>query len=60
MENIKILREKTGAGIGDCQAALTEAGGDIDKAVEILGKKALPRRPNEAIAKRAKASLNWR
>jgi len=48
MEKLKILREKTGAGIGDCQAALTEVGGDIDKAVEILRKK--------GIAKAAKRS----
>lgn len=33
------LREKTGAGLGDCKAALEEAGGDLDKAVEIMRKK---------------------
>lgn len=33
------LREITGAGIGDCKATLEEAGGDIDKAVEIMRKK---------------------
>jgi elongation factor Ts len=33
------LREKTGAGIMDCKKALAEAGGDQDKAVEILRKK---------------------
>jgi elongation factor Ts len=31
-----VLRERTGAGMMDCKAALTEAGGDMDKAVEIL------------------------
>ncbi|ADU96064.1 translation elongation factor Ts [Thermovibrio ammonificans] len=36
---IKELREKTGAGIVDCKKALQEAGGDIEKAVEILRKK---------------------
>jgi len=36
---IKELREKTGAGIVDCKKALVEAGGDIEKAVEILRKK---------------------
>ena len=41
MEKLKILREKTSAGIADCQAALTEAGGEIDKAVEILRKKGI-------------------
>jgi elongation factor Ts len=33
---VKELREKTGAGMMDCKAALQEASGDIDKAVEIL------------------------
>ena len=35
------LREKTGAGMMDCKKALTEAGGDLDKAVEILRKKGI-------------------
>jgi elongation factor Ts len=33
---VKALRDRTGAGMMDCKAALQEAGGDIDKAVEIL------------------------
>ena len=33
---VKELREKTGAGMMDCKNALTETGGDIDKAVELL------------------------
>ncbi len=33
------LREMTGAGLSDCQAALTESNGDLEKAVEILRKK---------------------
>jgi len=33
------LREKTGAGIMDCKKALAEAGGDPEKATEILRKK---------------------
>lgn len=36
---VKQLREKTGAGILDCQKALTEAGNNFDNAVEILRKK---------------------
>jgi elongation factor Ts len=35
-KDVKVLRERTGAGMMDCKAALQEAGGDIDKAVEIL------------------------
>ncbi len=38
---VKELREKTGAGMMDCKTALAEAGGDMDKAVEILRKKGL-------------------
>lgn len=33
------LRDKTGAGLNDCRAALEEAGGDLDLAVEIMRKK---------------------
>ena len=34
--DVKALRDRTGAGMMDCKGALTEAGGDVDKAVEIL------------------------
>jgi elongation factor Ts len=34
--DVKKLRERTGAGIMDCKAALAEAGGDMDKAIEVL------------------------
>jgi elongation factor Ts len=34
--DVKALRGRTGAGVMDCKAALAEAGGDLDKAVEIL------------------------
>ena len=36
IEKIKQLRESTGAGFKDCNAALKEASGDLNKAVEIL------------------------
>jgi elongation factor Ts len=35
-KDVKALRERTGAGMMDCKKALTEAAGDIDKAIEIL------------------------
>ncbi len=38
-ENVKALREKTGAGVLDCKNALEETGGDFDRAAEILRKK---------------------
>jgi elongation factor Ts len=34
--DVKALRERTGAGIMDCKAALVEARGDIEKAIEVL------------------------
>ncbi|HEU5396940.1 MAG TPA: translation elongation factor Ts [Verrucomicrobiae bacterium] len=37
--NVGKLREMTGAGMMDCKKALTEAAGDLDKAVDILRKK---------------------
>jgi len=37
--DVKKLRDTTGAGMMDCKKALTEAAGDLEKAVEILRKK---------------------
>jgi elongation factor Ts len=36
IENIKKLRQSTGAGFKDCNTALKESNGNLDKAVEIL------------------------
>tara|TARA_B100002051_G_scaffold225342_1_gene220673 strand:- start:83 stop:934 length:852 start_codon:yes stop_codon:yes gene_type:complete len=36
LEKIKKLRQSTGAGFKDCNAAIKESGGDLDKAAEIL------------------------
>jgi elongation factor Ts len=35
-QDVKSLRDRTGAGIMDAKAALQESGGDVDKAIEIL------------------------
>jgi elongation factor Ts len=35
-QDVKALRERTGAGIMDAKAALQESGGDLDKAIDIL------------------------
>jgi elongation factor Ts len=40
-EDVKRLREQTGAGIMDCKRALEESGGDYDKAVLFLREKGL-------------------
>jgi elongation factor Ts len=40
-EDVKRLREQTGAGIMDCKRALTESGGDVDAAIAWLRAKGL-------------------
>ena len=45
---VKELRERTGAGMMDCKAALTEANGDMEKAIEILRKKGLAKAAKKA------------
>ena len=45
---VKELREKTGAGMMDCKKVLTEADGDMEKAIELLRER--------GIAKAAKKS----
>jgi elongation factor Ts len=35
-KNVKVLRDRTGAGMLDCRNALAETDGDIDKAIELL------------------------
>ncbi|TMK95629.1 MAG: elongation factor Ts [Actinobacteria bacterium] len=35
-QDVKALRERTGAGMMDCKKALAEASGDVEKAIEIL------------------------
>ena len=42
-EEVKRLRDATGAGMMDCKRALQESGGDLDGAVEMLRKKGLDR-----------------
>jgi elongation factor Ts len=38
-KDVKALRDRTGAGMMDCKNALTESGGDVDQAIELLRKK---------------------
>jgi elongation factor Ts len=40
-DQVKALRDATGAGMMDCKKALQDADGDVDKAVEILRQKGL-------------------
>jgi elongation factor Ts len=41
LESVKDLREKTGAGLLDCQKALGEANGDVEKALRLLRERGL-------------------
>ncbi len=45
---VKELREKTGAGMMDCKAALTETKGDIEAAIDWLRKKGLSKAAKKA------------
>ena len=38
---VKELRDKTGAGMMDCKQALTQSGGDFEKAIDVLRKKGM-------------------
>jgi len=40
-DDVKRLRETTGAGIMDCKRALAESNGDVEKAIELLRKKGI-------------------
>jgi elongation factor Ts len=48
VEDIKSLREKTGAGIADCKEALSESKGNMEKAKEWLNKKGLDKANKKA------------
>jgi elongation factor Ts len=48
MQQVKELRDRTQAGLNDCKGALTEAGGDMEKAVEIILKKGLAKSAKRA------------
>jgi elongation factor Ts len=52
-DQVKKLRDLTGAGMMDCKRALQETGGDIDKAIELLREKGLA-----SAAKRAGRAAN--
>ena len=47
-EQVKILREKTGAGIMECKAALAESGGDLEEATTLLRKRGLAQAAKKA------------
>jgi elongation factor Ts len=48
MQQVKELRDRTQAGLNDCKSAMVEAGGDMEKAVEIILKKGLAKSAKRA------------
>ena len=57
-EKVKELRDKTGAGMMDCKKALAESGGNLEKAIDYLRKKA-PRLPKSVQTGR-RIKVRWR
>ncbi|MCX6826947.1 MAG: translation elongation factor Ts [candidate division Zixibacteria bacterium] len=47
-QKVKELREKTGAGMMDCKKALSEAGGDSEKAINYLREKGIAKATSKA------------
>jgi elongation factor Ts len=48
MQQVKELRDRTQAGLNDCKSALSEADGDMEKAVELILKKGLAKSAKRA------------
>ncbi len=48
MKQVKELRDRTQAGLNDCKVALTDAEGDLEKAVELILKKGLAKSAKRA------------
>jgi len=47
-EQVKELREMTGAGVMDCKKVLVETDGNIDKAVELLRERGIAKAAKKA------------
>lgn len=47
-QDVKALREKTGCGMMDCKKALTNADGDMDKAIDFLREQGLAKQAKKA------------
>src|SRR5438445_10061075 len=57
MQQVKELRDRTSAGLNDCRSAIAEAGGDMEKAVEIILKKGLAKSAKRAGAVAAEGEV---
>ena len=58
MDLIKELRQRTGAGIADCKAALQESDADMEKAIEYIQKKGLAKAAKKAGAIAAEGAIH--
>ena len=47
-EQVKELRDRTGAGIMDCKKILTQAEGDMEKAIQLLKEKGMAKAAKKA------------
>ena len=56
-EGVKELRTRTGAGMMDCRNALTECGGEIEKAIDYLREKGLAKAAKKAERVAAQGSV---
>jgi elongation factor Ts len=57
LDSVKELREKTGAGLLDCQKALGEADGDLDKAIRVLRERGLAKAAKRAMRAATEGSV---
>jgi|SRR5882724_4946275 len=57
LDLVKELREKTGAGLLDCQKALGEAAGDVDQAVRLLRERGLAKAAKRAMRAATEGSI---
>jgi len=55
---VKELRERTGAGMMDCKKALTEASGDVDKAITVLREKGIAKAASKEGRKTAEGVIS--
>ena len=56
-KDVKALRDRTGAGMMDCKAALQEANGDMEKAIDILRTKGAAKAAKRAERKAAEGTI---
>ena len=58
IELIKVLRERTGAGMMDCKHALEECGNDVDKACDWLREKGIAKQAKKADKEEKRTSFS--